>query len=59
MDIIQKLQIIVPALLILNIALSAVSQALVVLGKKEIPLISQISVVLKKILDFVQGNVKH
>jgi hypothetical protein len=59
MELSSKLELIIPALLVLNIALSALSQVLVVLGKKEIPLISQISVTLKKILDFISANTAH
>ena len=58
-DIMSKLHLIVPALLIANILLSAISQVLVVLGKKEIPVISQVSVMLKKAIDFISANVQH
>lgn len=58
-DILSKLHLIIPALLVANILLSAVSQVLVVLGKKEIPIISQVSVALKKAIDFLSANVQH
>ena len=58
-EILSKLHLILPALLILNLVLSTVSQVLVILGKKEIPVISQVSVVLKKAIDFLSANTQH
>lgn len=59
LDLIDKLHLVVPALLALNILLSAAGQVLAVLGRKEIPVLSQISIVLKKILDFISANSAH
>ena len=59
MELLSKLEMILPALLVLNIVLSAISQALTVLGKQQIPVISQISDILKKIVDFLSANSKH
>lgn len=50
---------ILPALLVLNIVLSAIGQGLAVLGKQQIPMISQASDILKKIVDFLSANSKH
>ena len=58
-DLLSKLELVVPALLALNIILSAAGQVLAALGKKEIPVLSQVSVVLKKIIDFISANQKH
>ena len=58
-NLIDKLHLVLPALLVLNIVLSAAAQVLAALGKKEIPVISQISVLLKKAIDFLSANVAH
>jgi len=59
MDLLNKAHLILPALLILNLVLSTTSQVLVILGKKEIPVISQACVMLKKAIDFLSANVQH
>jgi hypothetical protein len=59
MDLLNKAHLILPALLILNLVLSTASQVLVILGKKEIPVISQACVMLKKAIDFLSANVQH
>jgi hypothetical protein len=58
-DIMSKLHLILPALLILNLCLSTAAQVLAILGKKEIPVISQACVMLKKAIDFLSANVQH
>jgi hypothetical protein len=58
-DLLNKAHLILPALLILNLVLSTTSQVLVILGKKEIPVISQICIYLKKAIDFLSANVQH
>lgn len=49
---------IIPYVLVLNILLSAVSQALVILGKK-VPALEKVSALLKKIVDAVSANQAH
>ena len=58
-DLLSKLHLVLPALLVLNIILSSASQVLAALGKKDIPVISQISALLKKVIDFLGSNVAH
>jgi len=58
-DLLAKAHLILPALLILNLALSMAAQVLVILGKKEIPVISQVSIGLKKVIDMLSANVQH
>lgn len=58
-DLLAKAHLILPALLILNLCLSTASQVLVILGKKEIPVLSQIANGLKKAIDFLSANVAH
>lgn len=58
-SLIAKAHMILPALLILNLVLSTAAQVLAILGKKEIPVISQVCVILKKAIDFLSANVQH
>jgi len=58
-DLLAKAHLILPALLILNLCLSTASQVLAILGKKEIPVLSQVAAGLKKAIDFLSANVAH
>ena len=55
----QKAQVLIPAIIVINIVLSSVSQVLVALHKQDIPALSQIAGVLKKVLDFISANQQH
>jgi len=59
MELLTKLEMILPALLVINIVLSAISKAMAVLGKQEIPVLSQAAVILQKVIDFLSANNKH
>ena len=54
-----KAQVLIPALLIVNVVLSSISQVLVILHKQDIPVLSQIAAGLKKVVDFLSANQAH